>query len=831
MRFNHLNVPDSWNQHFTKYPQGFTVLESLRDWIGQVDGMIDTLNLTTAQVDAIQIYVDTEIPKLMNSVLPENLNTVLTGWLQSGYLYTTLNNMLVTRFGGDITLLQTKMTKKVGDGVQATMADLGQDVKTAMTGGSVAVVGVGSTGTTNIINKAVTAEKLADDVVTVTTRNLLDPAGYTVGGYYDKNNVWVASSMHVSSNIIPARAGDVFSRNTASGQFIMVDKNGTYIAGDDQAADKFTVSQNYFIRGVRVVLQVNPAVSGGAYVVKGSTLIKDARTLAPSFQRELRPDEIEQIAAVTNENLLTTTEQTSGGYYDATTGKWTASALHVTSNFIPVQSGELIAKLTGSGQYSFWNNRKQWIGGIDGTGTASVIKVPTDPAIMFLRTTNEIALAGKYVKRLSASTLEKFNLKADKFTISPAALDAVETIPVPNLLDYEAAEINKYYQYNTGAAVNSQFITASALIPVTTGEQMYSDTGSGQKTFWDVNNNYVTGLDVAGAFTVPLTATIKNMRVNIDAAYLNSGKAVVVRGSDIPVEKYRLPSNRFLLGEQAATDYLKPFPRVINPVLTKAHVTDRTASSVADPFIVCENGQYHMFFEVISTTGDEIGHASSYDLVDWTYTGIVLPLAQGHRSAYPNVFKVEGSWYMLPDTGAQLNLYRASTFPNSWTLINNNLVTGTGFNDTNIFQVNDVWYMTTSQNGGGIDLYQNTSGDFTNSSWTYVKKLLSNYGGYTDLRGAGNPILCDGYVIMPIQHTAGGVYGKFTKLYKLSNLGTAFVTFTDLGLFTKDAANGMWNHRSMHHAAHAEYLGNKRIFAADGNRQNGEYAIGLYLEG
>ena len=44
---------------------------------------------------------------------------------------------------------------------EVTMSDLTQEVKTAMTGGSVAVVGVDAVGTENIKDGAVTIEKLA----------------------------------------------------------------------------------------------------------------------------------------------------------------------------------------------------------------------------------------------------------------------------------------------------------------------------------------------------------------------------------------------------------------------------------------------------------------------------------------------------------------------------------------------------------------------------------------------------------------------------------------------------------------------------------------------
>ena len=65
-----------------------------------------------------------------------------------------------------------------------TMADLHTDVKSAMTGGSVAVVGENAVGTENIKNYAVTAKKVNFDIVASTrTTNLFDRLKIDRGNY------------------------------------------------------------------------------------------------------------------------------------------------------------------------------------------------------------------------------------------------------------------------------------------------------------------------------------------------------------------------------------------------------------------------------------------------------------------------------------------------------------------------------------------------------------------------------------------------------------------------------------------------------------------------
>lgn len=43
-KFNHLNVPQHWEHYWSKYPEGYTILEALLNWVNQVDGMVDNVN-------------------------------------------------------------------------------------------------------------------------------------------------------------------------------------------------------------------------------------------------------------------------------------------------------------------------------------------------------------------------------------------------------------------------------------------------------------------------------------------------------------------------------------------------------------------------------------------------------------------------------------------------------------------------------------------------------------------------------------------------------------------------------------------------------------------
>lgn len=138
---------------------------------------------------------------------------------------------------------------------------------------------------------------------------------------------------------------------------------------------------------------------------------------------------------------------------------------------------------------------------------------------------------------------------------------------------------------------------------------------------------------------------------------------------------------------------LQPPHRNVNPVLTHASVTDIPAEFVADPFMVCRNGGWFMFFEVMNreTGKGEIGLATSDDGFDWTYRQVVLN--EPYHLSYPYVFKYQDEYYMAPETldAAAVCLYKADEFPIRWSLVAR-LIEGS-YADPSILRFGNLWWM------------------------------------------------------------------------------------------------------------------------------------------
>lgn len=141
----------------------------------------------------------------------------------------------------------------------------------------------------------------------------------------------------------------------------------------------------------------------------------------------------------------------------------------------------------------------------------------------------------------------------------------------------------------------------------------------------------------------------------------------------------------------------------------------------ADPFPVEHDGHLYIFVEQ-QFTGKN-GTLGYIELFDDLSCGEFRPILETDcHLSYPNVFCVDGTWYMIPETHERrtIDLYRAERFPDRWSF-ERTLIGEIEAVDTTAFSANGTWWLLTSDSSQGYGLNGSLSAfyadSFPSSEW------------------------------------------------------------------------------------------------------------------
>ncbi|HEY3839939.1 MAG TPA: hypothetical protein VGL72_25385 [Bryobacteraceae bacterium] len=244
---------------------------------------------------------------------------------------------------------------------------------------------------------------------------------------------------------------------------------------------------------------------------------------------------------------------------------------------------------------------------------------------------------------------------------------------------------------------------------------------------------------------------------------------------------------------------LQPAPGIRSPVLTADDVRDVPAAFVADPFMVREDGRWYLFCEVKnqSTRLGEIGLATSLDGLSWQYCHTVL--RESFHLSYPQVFRWDGDYYMVPETLEleAVTLYRANPFPDRWERVGA-LVHGK-LADPTLFHYNDRWWMLacpTPYQHDSLCLYhaENLGGP-----WRPHPRNPLVEGSRATARPGGRVIAWDGGLIRYAQDCVP-VYGTRLRAFRIAELDTEKWSEVEAEESPVLEPGLGWNATGMHHA-------------------------------
>ncbi|MBD2563168.1 MULTISPECIES: glucosamine inositolphosphorylceramide transferase family protein [Nostoc] len=286
----------------------------------------------------------------------------------------------------------------------------------------------------------------------------------------------------------------------------------------------------------------------------------------------------------------------------------------------------------------------------------------------------------------------------------------------------------------------------------------------------------------------------------------NIAKTFVKRRSEWSIGIY--------LGE-SLFDFVSP-EKISNPVLTAKDITDVPANFVADPFMVCEDGIWYMFFEVLNSLQNKgvIGLATSNDAYKWNYQQIVLD--EPFHLSYPYVFKFQNEYYMIPETSeaGSIRLYKATSFPTKWTFIKT-LLDQSDFVDPSIFQYNNLWWLLTATSEARDTLRLYYSKNLTDS-WIEHPKSPVIEGNKNIARPAGRVVVTDDKIIRYTQDCER-IYGNKVLALEITDLTITNYQEKQVKENPVLKASGLgWNQIGMHHIDPHEIDENKWIACVDG---------------
>lgn len=324
--------------------------------------------------------------------------------------------------------------------------------------------------------------------------------------------------------------------------------------------------------------------------------------------------------------------------------------------------------------------------------------------------------------------------------------------------------------------------------------------------------------------------TYETLKERLDAEHEQVNTRLAQNEQKIKEVDFRLNSVMDSVPTEFGAISLEPHPLVYEPVLTREDVTDMSAKFVADPFVVKDDNVYHMFFEVADQNGTgHIGHATSFDTLNWEYDQIVL--SDGNHFAYPFVFKWENEWYMLPDRGNQvpgLVLYKANNFPYDWQPYKQLFSTGS-FVDSTLVYWGDVWYLFYYDTG----LQQTLVKYAENLDGEWFDHPSNPFTSGLHLRPGGRPVISSDTVDIFMQDGTNGIYGEKVWQYRITELSKTTINYSKMSRpVIEGQKNGYWNSKTMHHVD--IIFTNKNSLPSvlvDGTTDQDIYSIGVFTVG
>lgn len=170
----------------------------------------------------------------------------------------------------------------------------------------------------------------------------------------------------------------------------------------------------------------------------------------------------------------------------------------------------------------------------------------------------------------------------------------------------------------------------------------------------------------------------------------------------------------------------------------------------ADPFIVNDEKDNYVFCELMDRKISR-GLLGIGKLSVNGETKITILADLGCHTSYPNIFTVNGEWFMIPETvdRKSIELYKAKVFPYTWEKVAT-ILNGINAVDTTVFFMNEKMFLFIYDENGVNNKLSIGELDLNTYTVKNIKKVMQ----YTSKVGrpGGNIVYKDGQMLRPTQY-------------------------------------------------------------------------------
>ncbi|MFK7050332.1 hypothetical protein [Flavobacterium columnare] len=255
------------------------------------------------------------------------------------------------------------------------------------------------------------------------------------------------------------------------------------------------------------------------------------------------------------------------------------------------------------------------------------------------------------------------------------------------------------------------------------------------------------------------------------------------------------------------------FPEKMNinkwNLIFKNAVSKDSTSFIADPFWIEFNDSIYIFFENQSKYDNgTIGVFASKDGKKFRY--VKNAIKETFHMSYPQVFKKDKKFYMLPETQASghVLLYEAVKFPYKWKICDT-LIKNCQLKDPTIYLSDSINLIF----GGGKNLDLNLY--VSNSLFGKWKLKQKGILRGTEYRPGGRIIRDKGKLLLPVQNCSEA-YGYGLSLYSISKVKNKYKLHRVSPFYLEQQKNIKEFNAGMHHLD-LHKLGNNFFYVYDGN--------------